>query len=256
MSVLFPKVLEKLDSLRTILTPDSEDQITLEILHVSKELAETFAIFYQPRFQHVVKPLLRKSSVSKLNRFYKDLYGILGDGFSVHLNLSLSARSNNTDGSTHNGVLTNGHHHHHSNGTTNNINNNALHLKLPSNKTRQQDGDKKQDGSINNGDLKPKEGTMTNNSQNETATADAESDQHLKLSSSSSLGQITFTSKWNKKKITLKPSNALTVTGMSNMRPLVGQLNKKSKSIHKSLTLSSKKKKRIMKRKVFLTLPL
>ena len=248
-------MLEKLDSLRTLLTPDSEDQITLEILHVSKELAETFAIFYQPRFQHVVKPLLRKSSVSKLNRFYKDLYGILGDGFSVHLNLSLSACSNNTVASTHNGVLTNGHQ---SNGTTNNTNNNTLQLKLPSNKTRQQGGDKKQDGSINS-DLKLKEGTITNNSQNsETATGDVEneSDQHSKLSTGSSLGQITFTSKWNKKKTSLKPCNALTITRTGNMRPLVGQLNKKSKSIHKSLTLSSKKKKRIMIRKVFLTLPL
>ena len=248
--------MEKLDSLRIHLTPENEDQITLEILHVSKELAETFAIFYQPRFHPIVKPLLRKSSVSKLNRFYNELYGILGHGFSVHLNLSLTARSNNTD-TTHSGVLTNGQHHY-SNGTTNNNhnNNNALQLNLPSNRTRQRDGDKKQDGSIS-GELNPKEGVVTNKSQNnETATsAKNENNQNLKHSTDSSLGQITFISKWRKKKSSVKPGNVLNTDWKTlGTRPLVGQLNKKSRSIHKSLTLNSKKKKRTMKRKVFLTL--
>lgn len=248
-------MLEKFDSLRTHLTPDSEDQITLEILHVSKELAETFAIFYQPRFQSIIKPLLRKSSVSKLNRFYNDLYEILGDGFSLHLNLPFNFRSNTPDTSL-SGVLNNGHQYH-SNSTTNNYNNNVLQLKLPSSKNRQQSGDKKHDGSISS-DLKAKEETVISNSQNnETNTVENKNYQFFKHCTNSSLGQITFTPKWHKKKTSLKHNNVLNdgwKMGMGS-RPLIRQLNKRSRNIHKSLTLTSKRKRNIItKRKLFLTL--
>ena len=244
--------MEKLDSLRKHLTPESEESITPEILHVCKELAETFSIFYQPRFQPVVKPLLRKGSTSKLNRFYNELYAILGDSFTVHLNLNLAARNNNTDTSLT--VVSNGNSNHGTNSTSNNnSNNNVLQLKLPLNKTRQ--NDKYQDGSISN-ELKFKEPATIYDGK-EKRVKEIPNEKQQKHSTESSLGKITLTSKWSKKSF-VEPSNVLSDdwTVRVGTKPLIRQLDKKSRNIHKSLTVSCKKKRYSVNRKVFLTLPL
>ena len=250
---LFPKVLEKFDLLRKYLLvgrddgDEEEKDVTLEILHVRKEFSETFSIFYQPRCQPVVKPLLRKSAVAKLNKFYIDLHDILGESFSIHLNLN-AARNSNSEllSQTLTSSCSTSNH-------SNSNNNNTLQLKLPSNK-------KSQDVESNSIVAVVPMSVDQKTSNNLSKSFLKRSQEVCNTSSvKSSLGHITLNSKWCKSFVKsgnilspLLSSEKMVGTGTA----VNGKLNKRSRGIHKSFVGRYKNRNRLLYQKVFLTLPL